>query len=251
VSGELPLVDLIVTHYPKNDRRREIARRSLFSLGESLKSYPSSRVTLVIDGPDAEPWRGVHRLITHSENMGLGPSINEAMAIVQAENRWHEERGEDDRVAPLVCYLQDDVQYSPGWLERLVKTFLQFESPLRLAFATGVECPEHPVRQRVRDDVWTKDWIRMTCMLARREYFASMFPIPGMDVETGRKRARPHDGVGSSCDWWLIRNHLNSPCRTGRTNLVLPGLLTHIGYRDSTWLARELPESDADKARMG
>lgn len=77
-----------------------------------------------------------------------------------------------------------------------------------------------------------------------------MWPISRIDPETGRERGKPNDGMGSSVDWWFIRNHKNSVCKTGRTNLVMPGLLVHIGYKDSTWLKRELPESEFDKAKM-
>jgi len=87
-------------------------------------------------------------------------------------------------------------------------------------------------------------------MLARHDYWMSMWPISRIDPETGRERGKPNDGMGSSVDWWFIRNHPKSVCRSGRTNLVIPGLLQHVGYRESTWLKRELPESEIDKALM-
>lgn len=74
-----------------------------------------------------------------------------------------------------------------------------------------------------------------------------MYPIPRLDPETGRVRANPHLGIGSGVDWHFVRNHENSICRTGRTCLVIPGLLQHAGYKESTWLQRELPESEEDK----
>ena len=85
-------------------------------------------------------------------------------------------------------------------------------------------------------------------MFARRSYWMSMFPIPRFDPETGQVRAKPNDGLGSGVDWHVIRNHQNSICKTGRTCLVLPGLLQHMGFNKSTWLNRELPESELDKA---
>lgn len=252
MPGSAPLVDIVVTHFPKNERRRDIAWESLRSLVTNTSDHPH-RLTWVTDGGGSVPVPEAHRNVVHRENRGLGPSVNEAMMSVISENEWYEQRGEASSASQLVCYLQDDVLYTPGWLTRLTELFLRFESALRIGFATGIECPEHPVRSKIRTverdgfDLWTKDWIRMTCMLARREYWKSMLPIHGMDPETGRPRARPNDGIGSGCDWWLIRNHPNSVCRTGRTNLVVPGLLTHVGYRDSTWLDRELPESDRDR----
>jgi hypothetical protein len=179
--------------------------------------------------------------ITNRENMGLGPSINMALSHIDSLKKW------DNTQVPFTAYVQDDVLYSPGWLERLSKMFLLFESPHKLAFASGVECIEHPVKKQLGGGMMLKDWIRATCMFARHEYWMSMWPISRIDPETGRERGRPHNGLGSSVDWWFIRNHPNSVCRTGRTNLVIPGLLKHLGYKESTWLPRELPESEADK----
>jgi len=152
---------------------------------------------------------------------------------------------------PLTVYVQDDVLYSNGWLEKLSSKYLQLLHPLKLGFASGIECVEHPAKKDLGNGMVLKDWIRATCMMATHSYWMSMWPIPKIDPETGRERGRPHDGMGSSVDWWFIRNHSNSVCKTGRTNLVMPGLLQHIGYKDSTWLKRELPESDSDKAIMG
>lgn len=90
----------------------------------------------------------------------------------------------------------------------------------------------------------------MTNVLGRREYWQSLMPIPRLDPETGKIRAKPNGGMGSSVDWWLIRNHENSICKTGKTCLVVPGLVRHIGFHNSTWLDRDLPESDADKLKM-
>jgi hypothetical protein len=95
-----------------------------------------------------------------------------------------------------------------------------------------------------------KDWIRAANIFGRHDYWMSMYPISRIDPETGRERAKPNDGMGSGVDWWFIRNHPNSVCKTGRTNLVIPGLLQHMGYDKSTWLQRELPESDADKTKI-
>ena len=79
-----------------------------------------------------------------------------------------------------------------------------------------------------------------------------MYPIHPFDPETGRKRAKPNDGMGSGVDWWFIRNHDNSVCKTGKTCLVLPGLVKHLGYNQSTWLqnGREMPESTEDKEAL-
>jgi hypothetical protein len=188
--------------------------------------------------------------ILHStENEGLGPTINRAIAHIKSVNDWysHPTHGDPSKVAPLVVMCQDDLLYSDGWLSTLASRFFAYERVKNIGFASGVECIEHPIRETLAKDLVTKDWIRASQMMGRREYWESPMPIPRFDPETGQVRARPNDGMGSGVDWWLIRNHERSICKTGRTCLVVPGLVVHAGYDKSTWLKRELPESDADK----
>jgi hypothetical protein len=125
--------------------------------------------------------------------------------------------------------------------------FLLFEKQHNLGFASGIECVEHETSQAIASRVLLKKWIRAAQMFGRHEYWMSMFPIPRFDPETGAIRAKPNNGIGSGVDWHFIRNHLNSVDRTGRNCLVLPGLCVHAGFKDSTWLKRELPESRHDK----
>lgn len=251
------LVDIFVTVKD----RYALAHRSLTSLFENTPR-DKFRLTVCFDSHINDDTVGVETfwmahdkadyvLVSH-ENEGLGPTINRAVSHIQSINEWysHETHGDPSYVAPFLCMLQDDIQYSRGWLEKLSTRFMAFERQHNLGFASGIECIEHPVKTWLSKDVCLKDWIRATCMFGRREYWTSMMPIPRFDPETRRVRGKPNDGVGSGVDWWLIRNHQNSVCKTGRTCLVMPGLLQHIGYNASTWLSREMPESDSDKEKI-
>lgn len=193
------------------------------------------------------------RFIFHSQNQGLGPSINEALSLINAENEWysHPTHGDATKVSPFVCYLQDDILVSGNWLQKMAKFFLLFEKQHNLGFASGIECIEHPTKLDLGNGMILKDWIRAANMFGRREYWMSMYPIPRFDPETGRVRAKPNDGMGSGVDWWFVRDHSNSVCNSGRTNIVFPGMMVHAGYKESTWLKRELPESESDKRRIG
>lgn len=227
--------------------RPELFKKSLESLYASIKDRSSYRLTIVRDGnyfKTDDISISADYILTNSDTKGLGPSINGALAFIDSLKRW------DKTPVPLTIYLQDDVQYTEGWLTRLAGAFFQFEKIFNLGFASGIECVEHPIKRDVGNGIILKDWIRATCMMARHEYWMSMFPISRIDPETGRERGRPHDGLGSSVDWWFIRNHQNSVCRTGRTNLVIPGLMQHMGYNQSTWLSRELPESENDLKKI-
>lgn len=252
-------MSLIADIFITSKDRPELLSNTLFTLYQNTdkKDY---RLTVVQDGWYDPPLRVIEKfedsidhVLVHKENMGLGPSINQALTHIQSLNEWYSNptHGDPSQVAPFVCYLQDDIIVSDGWLQKMAKFFMLFEKQYKLGFASGVECVEHPPKKDLGNGMVLKDWIRAANMFARREYWMSMCPIPRFDPETGRVRAKPNDGMGSGVDWWFIRNHLNSVCRSGRTNLVFPGMMVHAGYKDSTWLDRELPESEADKRRIG
>jgi hypothetical protein len=240
--------------------RGTLSKRSLDSFIKNTNP-DHYRLTIVRDGNflnteyvlrDPHIVKATYQVITNTENEGLGPSINKALCAIDATNKWYEDKmaTELNSVAPFICYCQDDLLYTPDWLPTLAKFFNLFEQQYKLGFASGVECIEHAVRQKLPNGMLLKNWIRAAQMFARREYWMSMWPIPRFDPETGRVRAKPNDGVGSGVDWHFIRNHVNSVDKSGKTCLVLPGLVKHMGYKDSTWLKRELPESEADKAAI-
>ncbi len=242
--------------------REEITRDSLESLIENTSM--EYRLTVYVDGVGHGMSfdRVADHVIYSKETEGLGPAINRCLAHIDATNRYFQASGDPradsvahDRaaiasVSQFVCYCQDDLAYSEGWLERLVRTFALYEDQYRLGFASGLECVEHATTKVLGGGMLLKRWIRAAQMFGRRSYWMSMWPIPRFDPETGRVRARPNDGVGSGVDWHLIRNHPNSVDRTGRQCLVIPGLVRHIGFQSSTWLDRELPESVSDREAM-
>lgn len=254
----MPLVDIVMTTKGSNDAdRRTLFYRTLMSFfGNTDRSL--YRFTLVHDGSENEKLsiqdNDIDYVLTNRCNEGLGPSLNKATAHIKATNDWYEASGQlkkdTNGVSEYICYIQDDILFTPKWLETLIQRFVLFEKQYNLGFASGIECIEHATKKVLPGGMLLKDWVRATCMFARREYWQSMFPIPRFDPETGRLRAKPNDGMGSGVDWHLIRNHENSVCRTGKTCLVIPGLLVHSGYDKSTWLKRELPESDTDKKLM-
>jgi hypothetical protein len=253
----LLLADVFITHHLGGKKMgKPFERERLFN--RCFESYCENtprelvRTTLIYDGVDTCTGvaidRRVDHLLVHRQNAGLGPSINQALAYIDILKKWDEGMGGFS--PPFTVYLQDDVLCTPGWLERLTKMFLLLEKQHNLGFVTGAECPEHPIKKDLGNGLLLKDMIRATCMVARHEYWMSMWPLPRLDPETGRERGRPNDGLGSSCDLWFMRNHENSVLKSGRTNLIIPGVLQHAGYAQSTWLARELPESEADKKVM-
>lgn len=249
-------MSLIADVFITTKGRDNLLRRSLKSFMENTE-HGTYRLTIVDDtGGERRAQRPyfyeADHTIIHRENMGLGPSINQALAHIDSLNRWYEDpqAGDYSKVAAFICYCQDDVIYTKNWLPTLATRFLALEHQFKLAFASGIESIEHPVEKDLGNGMLIKKWIRATNMFARRSTWMSMFPIPSFDPETGRVRAKPNDGIGSGVDWWFIRNHEKSVVKSGRNCLVMPGLLQHAGYAESTWLKRELPESESDKAKI-
>lgn len=243
------IVDIFIT--TKN--RPDLLRQTLLSFRENTPRN-QFRLTVVRDG-DYTVTRTVldeftdivDFVLTSTENRGLGPSINAALSHIGSLKMW-----EGTLQNPLTCYVQDDVIFQNGWLAKLSSKYMQLAPALNLGFASGHSAIEHKDDPRAQtkilnSEMYTNKYIRATCMLADHTYWMSMFPIPRIDPETGQERGRPHNGLGSGVDWHFVRVHPQSVCRTGKTNLIIPGLVVHNGFRDSTWLERELPESEEDK----
>lgn len=248
------LADIFIT----TKDRPKLLRQTLQSLLQNTKP-DLYRLTIIQDGLNREVTNvldefepAIDYILFNRNNEGLGPSINHALAHIGAVNQYYDDAvvPDKDKVAPFICYCQDDLLYTPGWLERLSKMFMLLENQHRLGFASGIECVEHKVKRDLGNGMLLKDWIRAAQMFGRREFWLSMWPIPRFDPETMRVRAKPNDGMGSGVDWHFIRNHEKSVCRSLKTCLVIPGLCQHMGYKESTWLKRELPESDNDKATI-
>jgi len=249
------LIDIFMTYKD----RSELFENSFNSFIENTEPG-LYRLTVVCDNNEIPDFiknsSNVEHILLHKENIGLAPSINQALSHIETLNNYYSDKRVDslEHVSDFICYLQDDILYTKDWLEKLTKYFLMFETHKKIGFASGIECIEHKQREEIgvfgNDKVITKDWIRATCMFARRNYWMSMFPIPMFDPETQRERAKPNDNIGSGVDWHFIRNHKNSVCKTSRTNIVVAGLLQHLGYNKSGWLNRELPESEFDKNKM-
>jgi glycosyltransferase involved in cell wall biosynthesis len=232
-------VDVFVTTH----KREEMFERSIRSLLEST-NRELFRLTVVVDGNEQlGDWqKEVDYILWNKTNIGIAPSVTHALYHINNLNEYF-----DDKQSSFVCYCQDDVIYQKGWLEKLIKIYTIFSRKYAIGFLSGHNAPEHETKEKIKfgkDELLLKPWIRATNMFAKREYFMSMLPVPRIDPETRRERGRPNDGLGSGIDWWFIRNHPNSVCRSGKINIVCPGLIKHIGYNKSTWLDRELPEDE-------
>lgn len=244
------LVDVIAT---TTLTRPDLLRRTLASLLERT-DHTQMRLTSVVDGPvppgaealSAELRASSDLCISSRRNAGLAPALNLALAAVAVQ--W--------QPADFVLLLQDDVLVLPNWLDKLTQAFLRHEVHDRVGLATGLACPELAAATlghslSVLDDGCTlMPYCRAAMMFGRRRTFFDVMPIPPVDGETGQPRGRPHDGLGSGVDWHILRQHLNCLRRKGLSCLVVPDVALHLGYRDSTWLGRDLEEMPEDRAAI-
>lgn len=249
------MIDVFITY--KN--REKLFKKSFESFIENT-DIRNVRLTIVCDGfgiPNFLNNYNIDHVLVHKENLGLGPSINQVLSHIKHLNFWYKNsplKEDNKKESKFICYCQDDLLYQKNWLIDLMRFFSLYEFVHNLGFASGVECIEHKKTKIISTklpngirDLVLKKWIRAANMFGRTDYWLSMLPIPSLDPETGIKRAKPNNGIGSGVDWHFVRNHENSIVKTNKNCLVLSGLLKHIGYNDSTWFNKELPEHKEDK----
>lgn len=182
--------------------------------------------------------------IYSKENMGLAPSFSKAWGVIKERLDYTGDWKEN----PFICYIQDDLEFKKNWLTICINNYKYFKSEFNLGFVTGHNAPEHKIISHFipgpEGEILFKPWIRATHMMAPFDYWDDMIPISHIDPETNQERAKPNNGVGSGFDWWFLRNSENSVCKTGKVNLVIPGLVKHIGNKNSTWFKGVLPENE-------
>ena len=253
------LADIIITT-KGNGGRPKLLEKSLQSLAENTKKK-HFRLTVIQDGEDEEVENVVKKFrkeglvdnfIFKGENEGLAPALNSSFQFCLQNEEYFdvEDYGNFRKTSSFLSLNQDDILYSPNWLPTLVSNFCLLEKKENLALVTGITSPEHPIVKNLPLNLQLKNWVRMTQLMGRWSFFKEIFPIPVYDPETRKQRAHPHNGIGSSVDWWICRNSNRCLVNTGRYALVVTGLLQHLGYKDSTWLKRELEETQEDLEKI-
>ena len=111
--------DIFITTY----KREDLFLTSFHSLLDSLTDRNGVRITVCVDGGketkiDNFVYENCDFLLWNKENIGLGPSINKALAHISTLNNYF-----DNNKSDFICMLQDDVTYKKGWLDKLIKVF--------------------------------------------------------------------------------------------------------------------------------
>jgi hypothetical protein len=253
------IADILITTVGCGRGRPKLLKKTLQSLFENTLVNKNCRVSIIQDGIDPdidEVIQDYDLMFEHvfksTMNDGLAPSFNSSFAFLDSKNQyWNDPTvGDIGKVSQMFCYVQDDVVFEKGWLEKQYRLFQTLKNQHNLAMVSGIESYEHPTVKDLGGGLLLKNWVRMTQFLTPWNVLREMLPIPYYDPETKKRRAKPNDGVGSSADWWLCRNHEKSLVKSGRNCLVIPGQLKHIGADHSSWLNRSLPESIEDRKKI-
>lgn len=220
---------------------------------ESIKeTEPASPIFVVDDGSDQDTKdylndADLEMVISSKRNNGISPSVEIGIMAIDAWWRFKsaEENLGDSRL--IVSYVQDDVIFTKkGWVQFCVDKYGEVDkkySDVSIGFITGHEAPEHAGSERIKCEVpgcKFRDHIRATHMMNELHRWKMHFPVTTTG-ESGVLRGHPGNGRGSDFDWWVLRGK-KGIYGDVFTNLVIPGILEHIGYNQSTWQPNELEE---------
>jgi glycosyltransferase involved in cell wall biosynthesis len=223
---------------------------------ESIKrTTPESRIFIVSDGSNSDTIEyitnsdNIEGYVINKTNIGIAPSIEIGLHLINNYHRFRYNEGLEKDQDPWISYVQDDVEFIQNeWDKKLWGAYLQcYNAPpigfTGIGFVTGHVAPEHSnsIRQTFDIGYEFRDHIRATHMMAPLSFWLEQLPIT-VNGELDRPRGHPGNGIGSDIDWYFLRDHDKSVLKRGMTNLVVPGILKHIGADNSTWQKNILPE---------
>jgi hypothetical protein len=222
-------VDIILTTY----NRKYLFARTINSLfmctdfalvGKLIISDDGSNDGTVEVLRDIEEHPQITILPRRDERLGLIPRFNMAYALTTER---------------LVCNVQDDVEFYPGWLHDQLKArsiadgaaLERNRQPIE--FITGYDAPEHhSLGERCAGYV-IKRSAGFVQLLATREVWDRWFPMPPKHPfpTPGMHEGKP---IGSTIDTTIYGGVKNSPHGKVRY-LVVPGLKHTANHTGSTW----------------
>jgi len=219
----MPKVAIVISTF----NRKELLKRSLESLFNSFDkikpiifvwddgSNDGTKDWLLEFGKDKEELLVVGK----EDNIGLRGVMNGLLNIVYKGN------------SDYIVYCQDDIEYQKGWLDKCVRIWERRDKyTKKLGFITGHDAPEHPVVVDKKEYLW-KNTCRATHLFASTKRWKEFGEIP--DLTPGIPAPKP--GHGSLVDWWLIGHSEDRYPHSKNSLKNIPGLIKHIGTKDSTW----------------
>lgn len=175
-------------------------------------------------------------VLTLPHNRGLAAAMNIGLSYLLA-----------DKSIEWVNYLQDDVDLAPHCRAGLDAAMSMGQGyPL----ITGHDAAEHAgVIANPQHGNWKlKHNCRATHMLATRDYWLSVMPIPTNKLHAPCREPGFPRGTGSNVDWWIASQAPQSIGMRGGHVLCVPGLVRTFLWKaeDSCWSNEQRAGADPE-----
>ena len=211
--------------------RPDLLRGTLQTLFESVES--PIQVIVADDGSPNDKTRKVLDMFPVRQlllpHQGLVHSLNALFAEVK---RFAEER----MLAPFWIYCQDDLRFSPGWLQKMFAVWDRWAEESNFGLLTCVEDAFTVINQFEWEGmhIQIKHFAEGHLYFAPKDFWVRTTPIPILNGD-GTERGFPCSGIGSNVDWHFLRDSPKSLSHLKKKVGVIPGLVTHTGNENSTW----------------
>jgi glycosyltransferase involved in cell wall biosynthesis len=244
------MVDVIVT----TRNRKEMLERTVESFEAMNRKIPY-RMFIVDDASDDGTPEYLGRLngrvcftVFSKIRGGVVFGFNLLWNMVEYHDMFHEEY-------PYLCYLQDDAEsMEEEWILTAIRAYEEFGGAHNVGFFSGYDAPEHPAQARIRwrdREVAIKLSQGATNLIAEKRFWRSIGYVPRNNPD-GTPRGFPDRLKGSHIDLYLTGCMSGSKFvpgaaspmssyKQGKTVLVVPGCLKHLGQENtkSTWRQAE------------
>jgi hypothetical protein len=246
------MIDCIFSVCCRNEARKAIARRSLASFFENTDLSRVRTLAIFDGGEDFSREFPFDQVLRQKDSQGVALSLNTALALIRARDNYYVKPGRNPRASArteFISYHQDDLVYSPGWLDKCLGAFRKYP---QACFVTGWK-NDHSDHPAARQD--GEYMIKLTLsgqhLMATRDYWFSLEPMTmfygwnagclpyephrGGPENPFEERGNPGpDRKASRFDWYLMIDNPRSPVLSGRFNVALD-VITNVGKENSTW----------------
>ena len=231
-------IDVYLTTCRRPDYLKDTLETVLLACDASPYNH---RIFVMADNLDIETWqvlsKHIERISVITSNVQLGLPF---MFNTIHDHHWTLAHRSEIH-ADFICYIQDDckINYPEEYFETMVSVHEHFDVRLRPGYVSGFHCRLHPgfLKSEFRDNtVLLSDSIDGKNFMVRPSLLRKVGKLTWYDKQ-GNRRGNPGPDTGSHFDLWQWKESDNSLMKQKRTNLILPGLCSHLGMakENSSW----------------
>jgi len=237
VNDEYAQAHLVLTTYREDPGRHELCCRSLESLAEHTQT-PS--ILWLMDEGCGPPLPDVRAILSGSQisigavcvsggRIGQAGQFNRGYALAEdavRQARWPHRT--------YLVKLEDDFEYTPLWLNKLISVWLSPDFPdYNIGMLGGANGERGPVVTIAGHPVRLTFHVAAGCMFAPLAAWRQLdVPVPNRGLRDAQGGPTPTSSV---VDWFVTRRATHSLAMLGKRAGLLPGLLKHQGGGQSTW----------------